>query len=565
VTVLPDGKFIVIVNDKSGPATDAVNIGLYGHIFDPRNFTGTDGPDVINGASLRDTINGGAGNDVLYGDAGDDIIYGGAGADYIDGGAGYDLVSFGNATAGVDARLYTGGGTVGDAAYDRYVNIEALQGSAFNDVLIGDTSANVIYGYEGDDYIDGLGGGDTLRGDGGQDAFMMREGAEAVDGGSGWDTVRYDNATSAVDARLYDPSQNSGWAAGDTYRDVEVLVGSAFNDILLGDTSINAVYGGDGGDYIDGVGGGDYLYGNDGQDWFLLRPGADIVDGGAGVDTANFLYSTAAISVDLLGANGVTGFVSDGSGAVDTLISIEDVDGSSFDDVIYANNLANKIASGAGNDQVVAWAGDDLVVGGAGNDGLIGHLGNDTLYGDDESIDGGTHAAMNDLLYGGGGNDALHGGRGNDVLIGDLVGEFGADLLFGGQDNDTLIGGAANDYLDGGFGNDWLYSTGQGDVVVGGFGADTIWLFDYAGGLTTISDFAAAQGDRLVLYDLVADYGLGANTAAAFTSGRLTLVQSGADMLLQMDQDGSSATAPITVAQLNGTTFAQFALGLTLI
>ncbi len=208
---------------------------------------------------------------------------------------------------------------------------------------------------------------------------------------------------------------------------------------------------------------------------------------------------------------------------------------------------------------------DDTMVGDAGNDTLIGNGGADLLYGDDQTFDGGSFAAMADWLFGGGGNDTLHGGRGDDVLIGDLAGETGADLLYGGAGADTLIGGALNDLMDGGDGDDWIYTNGAGDVVLSGTGADTIWLFDYAGSFATVTDFSVTGGDRIALASLVIQHGLGASTAAAFSSGRLALAQFGSDVHLQMDPDGPGGAGAATVVMLQNTALANFTVGANII
>ena len=73
--------------------------------------------------------------------------------------------------------------------------------------------------------------------------------------------------------------------------------------------------------------------------------------------------------VDLL-----LGSVTGGSGS-DTLSGIEDVGGSSFDDIIRGDNDRNSLGGGAGDDSLVGRDGNDSLFGGTGNDTLDG--GND--------------------------------------------------------------------------------------------------------------------------------------------------------------------------------------------
>jgi Hemolysin-type calcium-binding repeat (2 copies). len=62
-------------------------------------------------------------------------------------------------------------------------------------------------------------------------------------------------------------------------------------------------------------------------------------------------------------------------------------------------------------------------------------------------------------------------------------------VLDGGDGNDTLYGGDGNDRLIGADGDDYLN---------GGSGAD-LFVFSWGNGQDIISDFNAAQGDRIVL------------------------------------------------------------------
>jgi serralysin len=64
-----------------------------------------------------------------------------------------------------------------------------------------------------------------------------------------------------------------GHAQGDTYFSIEKVVGSMFDDTLIGDANANRLYGRDGADTLLGGGGQDVLMGGEGQD--TLTGGAD--------------------------------------------------------------------------------------------------------------------------------------------------------------------------------------------------------------------------------------------------------------------------------------------------
>ena len=89
---------------------------------------------------------------------------------------------------------------------------------------------------------------------------------------------------------------------------------------------------------------------------------------------------------------------------------VERLIGSRGNDRIIANDNANTISGGQGNDYIEARGGDDIVEGGDGNDEIHGGAGNDKLYG-------------------GGGNDKLFGEDGNDWLY---AKDGQADIVNGG-------------------------------------------------------------------------------------------------------------------------------------
>src|ERR671934_2760133 len=99
---------------------------------------GTSMRDILLGTTEDDTIFGYAGDDALAGGDGDDHLWGGEGADALDGGLGVDWAHYDDAKAGVYVRLDTGAGYAGAAAGDALYSIEALSGSSYADILVGD-------------------------------------------------------------------------------------------------------------------------------------------------------------------------------------------------------------------------------------------------------------------------------------------------------------------------------------------------------------------------------------------------------------------------------------------
>lgn len=112
---------------------------------------------------------------------------------------------------------------------------------------------------------------------------------------------------------------------------------------------------------------GDTVYGGAGNDTVNPGAGADFYDGGDGRDCVNYVNSTSSVFVDLEHQFGHGGYAEG-----DTYANVEQVRGSNFNDVLYANHAGSDLKGGGGN---------DILVGGAGSDELRGDAGNDVLFG----------------------------------------------------------------------------------------------------------------------------------------------------------------------------------------
>jgi Ca2+-binding RTX toxin-like protein len=440
------------------------------------------GIERIVGSGFDDQIRGSAGADTLEGGAGNDILEGRGGADSLDGGAGTDIADYSSSANGIVAGLDGRANTGGDATGDTYANIEGLSGSAFADTLYGSVND------------------DILRGQGGNDTLMGSAGADALEGGTGFDTVDYSASAAAVTVNLSTGSAAGGDAAGDTLSGIERVVGSAFDDSLTG---------GDTDDVLEGGAGNDTLAG---------RLGADVLDGGAGYDTADYTASATGIALTLDGSLGIGG-----DAAGDSIVNVEHIIGSTYDDTITGVGADEFIEGGGGDDILSGNAGDDILTGGSGNDTLSGGVGVDTLQGGsgDDIIEGGAGA---DIIDGGSGIDiadytnsttgvtvgldgstgiggdaagdtllnieALRGSAFDDTLTGGVL----ADQIEGGAGNDLIRGGAGADSLFGGSGDDIIEGGAGGDLIDGGTGIDTADYSASASGVTVSLDGSAGLG-----------------------------------------------------------------------
>ena len=153
------------------------------------------------------------------------------------------------------------------------------------------------------------------------------------------------------------------------------------------------------------------------------------------------------------------------------------------------------------------------------------------------TVDDGVHRAEVNLL----GHYSV-----DDFQVAD-GGEAGTQVSYDGASSGTLVGSMAADVLTGGDGNDILAGRGGEDTLSGGAGADVFAYLNAAEGGDTILDYNFAEGDGLDLSAL-----LNANfvSGSSQTSDFVQLVQSGSDVTVQVDTDGTA----------NGTNFADVAV-----
>lgn len=267
------------------------------------------------GVGVKVFSNGG--NDTIATGAGNDIIVAANGTQTINGGYGNDTASYEFTTGGVTAKLTTSATSEtpsNEAAGDTYTSIENLTGGSGDDTLLGDSNSNVLTGGDGNDILIGMSTNGSSR-------------ADSYIGGNGNDTVSYKYMTSFINASLHTNTSS----LSDSFNSIENLTGGAGQDILEGNTEAN------------------------------------ILDGGANIDTVTYINSNLGVSVNL---NTTNAQVSAGHASGDILKNIENITGSGQIDVISV--------LGGGANTVSANGGNDILLGDA-NDILYGQAGNDTF------------------------------------------------------------------------------------------------------------------------------------------------------------------------------------------
>lgn len=334
-----DGGAIDAVTQRNGNranyqyATAAVTVALADatQTTSKGSATGGAGTDVlirinqVRGSKFGDTLNGSNGTTLT------EHFEGMAGNDIIDGKGGFDVVSYRAAGMGVKVNLAAGAATQdGYGTVDTLRNIEGVFGSKYKDVLTGGNSAN------GSNYKTDLAKLEIFRGDAGNDT---------IDGGAGFDRADYTTSESGVVANLATGVASDGFSNKDKLLNIEGIRGSDFDDLLRG--SDRNTFATDG--YFE---------------FFEGRAGDDVIDGRGGFDFADYQTAPKSVNVNL-----ATGVATDGYGTTDTLINIEGVRGSSFNDTLVGNTGANMLNGRKGADVLTGGAGRDTLVFAAGDSG----------------------------------------------------------------------------------------------------------------------------------------------------------------------------------------------------
>lgn len=501
-----------------------VDTTIYGTAGNDHSLNGTDGADVIRALAGDDTINAGSGNDTIYDGAGNDIVTGGDGDDVfvkgdgrdtIHGGAGTDTLSFTERTAGIVISMTVGEAETVSEVPDTlavFDGIDIIKGTSYADYMNGSGGNDTFFGGGGNDDLRGGAGADRLDGDAGVDLLHGDEGDDILNGGAGNDTIFSGAGIDTIDGGdglldTFDGGMatqgiilslalskvtNDGFGnadasitgiervVGSNYDDT--ITGSAGGDILEGGSGTNTLYGGDGADsliggsdtdtlyggngddFLEGGGasGSDYLYGEAGNDTIFAQAcgSMGIYDGGDGLDTISFQYTTA-MTIDLTGGS------ANGNGQSYIISNFENVQGSTENDIITGSAQANTLNGGAGSDTLSLGNQDgvaDYVVfsGGSGGTTLekVQSLGTDTVNDFVSAID---KIVLSDATFGLGTSGQLdgtnyfesatamtsgavnYGGSGGSglIVIGAATGGDGVEVWY---TTDTSAASSANSY-----------------------------------------------------------------------------------------------------------------------
>ncbi|MDP3090492.1 MAG: calcium-binding protein [Nitrospira sp.] len=499
---------------------------------------GNAGADILIGLSGNDFLDGGIGNDVLNGGAGNDVLVGGAGDDQLYGGTGHDTYQF-NSGDGIDSisdviavgesnqvtfgagitpdslKMTTvfgqvlvrpgaafegvqiganGSDVLGAHAVDRfefadgtvlaYADLVArgfdIDGTVFDDVLIGTNVVDRFRGGLGDDRLGGGAGNDSYffnTGDGVDtiaDTASAGAGNEVVFGagitsadlrldlapdqsgtGAGGLLLRVGSGGDAIQLATFDRANVLGPRTVDSFRFADGstltydqllargfdLTGTEGDDQIVGTNVVDRIVAGDGADVLrsglgddtlDGGLGNDRLFGGQGSDTYVFGPGSGedtIIESQGSLDTIRMAPGVAPS--DVVVTRNDRDLVLSLNGGADRLtvalyflaapLQIERVqfaDGTVWGQALIENLAQPTITGTGGTDSLTGTSGHDRLAGLAGDDQLVGLAGNDRL-------DGGIGA------------DQLSGGAGDDTYIMNDAGDVVTELV--NEGNDTVL------------------------------------------------------------------------------------------------------------------------------
>jgi Ca2+-binding RTX toxin-like protein len=496
------------------------------------NAVGTDtltNVERVRGSNLHDTFTASAAFSGQYGAVN---WFEGMGGDDTITGNGHTFIQYGNALAAVTVNLGTGvaqsivGGDAAGVGLDTFTGVNQVQGSNFNDTLIGSDGPQA-------------------------ESFNPDDGNDTVDGGGGLlDRVSYRTDVAGVAVNLGTHTATDGSGGTDTLNNIEGVVGSEFNDVITGAATDDRLIGQNGDDQLFGAGGNDFLVGDDGVELYggafatgtPFDHGNDILDGGTGADQMWGGKGNDTYVVDNAG-DVVIENASEGTDTVNASVNygltpnVENLVLQGGADLQgYGNDLANTLTGNAGNNLLNGFAGADTMTGGAGDDiyfvddagdTVVENVneGNDTIFStthftlpanvENLILQGGAHLqgygnnqanviygnTGNNLLNGGGGVDLMVGGAGNDTYFVDdpsdscfEVANEGNDSVFStsnyglAADVENLIlqgnadlqayGNNQANVIYGNAGNNLINAAGGIDLMVGGAGDDTYFVDD---------------------------------------------------------------------------------------
>ena len=274
------------------------------------------------------------------------------------------------------------------------LGVQVFEDSNGDQLILGSRFADDVEAGDGDDDLSGLSGDDIIDGGAGQDRALFLEditeyrlsenpdgtitvvSRDASDQGEGTDTLHSiellhfetpglgDVDTKYVRDFQYIEDGSTAPLVGDD--EDNWLFGNEASNTIEGGVGEDRVFGGRGNDLLSGGAGDDSVFGGAGDDTIILDPteGLDVIVGGEGRDAVTFSGSQS-ITVDFASGAYALGIANApnevAQGTASAFQQIEEVVGTSGDDLFFLADEGQTIATGGGDDTFRYVGEDDII------------------------------------------------------------------------------------------------------------------------------------------------------------------------------------------------------------
>ena len=379
-----------------------------------------------------------------------------------------------------------------------------VQGTAGNDLLIGNWWEENFYGKDGDDEIFGNNDDDNILGGEGNDIIYGNNGKDVINAGDGHN-------------KIYGGQDGDQIVAGEGN---DTIFGQWGNDVIDAGEGDNYVDAGSGNDRVSVGDGSNIIIGGDGSDVIVAGDGDNIIKAGRGDDSVTVGDGSNLIEAgegaDIIVAGNGDNFIDAGAG----------------DDEITVGNGDNVILAGTGDDVVAVGDGDNEIYLGYGDDYLIVGEGNNDIYADSgdntiilrssvasnssfsalfaSALSAGSFMLDSEFSFGGADlsfeplTQPLPQGErsgADEVFSHRIVTNYGDDEILVEYGDSTILSGAGDDLINLGDGTHLIDSDFGDDRVITGDGAVNADLGEGDNEITVgigNSRIVAADGDNIV-------------------------------------------------------------------
>ena len=411
-----------------------------------------------------------------------------------------DLMPYGLTVEALSSPIFGEGTIAGDSNDNLLIGgsgTQNLYGYAGNDILVGHSDLDGLVGGQGNDtYLFRLGDASTLN-----DEIVSEstgQGTDKIIFGAGINPDDVFSWTTNVGTLFLQYSANdrisvSGGITQQSGAYTTNTVGQYLEQVLFDDGTVwdltaglhlhnnntgRALYGSAYADTLEGGTDTDDLYGHAGNDTLVGHVGSDGLTGGAGNDSYVFSLGDSAVFENPDYVNEAT------SGGTDQIVFNSGIDPN---DVRLWTDTSGTLTIQYSANDFIHVAGGVSHLTGAYNTNIVGQYLEQIVFNDSTVWDltAGLHLHNNDTgraVYGSAYADLIEGGTGDDSL-------------YGYDGNDTLIGGSGNDGLLGGNGDDLLYSGAGDDYFEGGANTDTVTYVNAASAVTVSLATGSASGE----------------------------------------------------------------------